>query len=299
MEPQLIATITVPKPRTCQRTACHADTHPDDLTWIESRQPTRPGIWVCLACLQYYRDKNKKKTENTASAMQATLTVQASHSGVRQHVNAAQRGDDHVVRAIGMPPPPLPSQAAAKRALLGPSVVSSLLSNPHGIYVSPQDQTPVLPENAGYTASHAHYEAWKAYFRKKASVAGSGASEVITITVTLVHLVPNRKSPKQIHTIREEVGDIPVHIGAAQLKEVAYAVILPQFIAWCPQYHLKIDACTLRKGSGLGVEISPPPKAPEDKTAPLDIDAISAQYFKTKGPRKIFVPSNKSLALNL
>ncbi|KAG6819349.1 hypothetical protein H0H93_012690 [Arthromyces matolae] len=281
METPFQVTITADKPPTCQRDSCKAKTDAGDLQWIESRKSVRPGMW-------------------TAEPVQATLTIQAQQSDVRQLVNAAQRGDNHVVKAIGMPPPPLPSQAAAQRALLGPNVVSSLMSNPHGIYISPHDQAPLLPVKPGYTEAHQHFEALKAHFRKKASVAGSAGAEVIPILVTLVYLIPNRKSPKQIHTIKEAMEDVPVHIGAQELKQLAFSLILPQFIKWCPGFNLSIEDCILRKASasGLGVEISPPPPflgVPN----PIDIDAISAPYFKTKSSRKVFVHTSKALALHL
>lgn len=82
--------------------------------------------------------------------------------------------------------------------------------------------------------------------------------------------------------IFEAVSNVQVHIGAADLKFIAYYALLPQYLAWSKGYPLSIDECQLRDKDW--VELIP--KNP-------DVDVIADRFFEFKGKKaraKSFTP---------
>ena len=80
----------------------------------------------------------------------------------------------------------------------------------------------------------------------------------------------------------EALSNIPVHIGANDLKTVLYLAILPQFVKWSKGFALPLDDCQIR--NKLWVELIP--KHP-------DIDAITDHFFSSKGKNKTKIFSAK------
>ena len=95
-----------------------------------------------------------------------------------------------------------------------------------------------------------------------------------------------------VKDITETISNIPIHIGVANLKVIAYYTILPMFLKWSLNYPLSIDNVKLRNKNW--VELLP--KGPGDE----DLNAIEAEFYTFKGKAKSrqFLP-NKVLDLYL
>ncbi|KAG6825843.1 hypothetical protein H0H92_002229 [Tricholoma furcatifolium] len=280
---------------------------PNDKDWhleyLRDINPAKPGYFCCKFCIQKYRDKSIRG--RSASKLEASESSAISVSAnVRQHVNAAQRGDAQiVVRPVGnvshrpaapsshypsnvMGPPPLLSGSIST----GP-VIRREVNNPFGEYMRPPpDQAPSAPVEPGYTSAHSHYVEMRRFYQQLA-YAPEATAELIIVRVTMKVLLAGKKGPvpTQVHTICESMDNIPVRIGAISLKKLAFAAVLHQFIQWSSQ-QLDIDECVLR--SHHWVEILP---------ATPDVNAISEPFFRTKGSSKVkvFVRSTKPLDIFL
>ena len=81
--------------------------------------------------------------------------------------------------------------------------------------------------------------------------------------------------------IFEALSNIPVHIGANNLKWVLYYALLPHYIKWSKGFPLQLNECQIR--NKLWVELVP--KHP-------DVDAVTDQFFTSKGKNKakVFTP---------
>jgi hypothetical protein len=72
------------------------------------------------------------------------------------------------------------------------------------------------------------------------------------------------------------VGEIPVHIGAKELKKIAFIMLLPHFLRWSHNYPLTIENTAIRHKNWQ--EIIP--------REPRDVNAISDKFFHRKGQDK-------------
>ena len=81
--------------------------------------------------------------------------------------------------------------------------------------------------------------------------------------------------------IFEALSNIPVHIGANDLKWVLYHAVLPHYIKWSKGFPIQMDECQIR--NKLWVELVP--KHP-------DVDAVAEHFFTSKGRNKgrVFTP---------
>lgn len=80
----------------------------------------------------------------------------------------------------------------------------------------------------------------------------------------------------------ESIPDIPVHIGAADLKYIVYTTLLPLWLKWSRDMPLDYGEVVLR--TNKWVELVPKPTVHSE-----DADAISSQFFKSRvanGPLK-------------
>lgn len=153
--------------------------------------------------------------------------------------------------------------------------------------------------NPGYQEAHKLYNDMRAHFTNKAYTNVANA-EVIVVKVWMMMRVPNRKSaapvsvrfifvlcirvlnlPNSTQDIFEALSNIPVHIGADDLKLVLYHALLPQYIKWSKGFPIQLEDCQLR--NKLWVELIP--KHP-------DVDAVAEYFFSSKGKNKakIFMP---------
>jgi hypothetical protein len=83
-----------------------------------------------------------------------------------------------------------------------------------------------------------------------------------------------------LQNICESVGNVPVHIGARDLKQTAFLTLHPKFSTWSKGYPLTLNDVTLR--SKNWVEI-----IPKFSTRPGDdIDAIKDHFYKPRGRAK-------------
>lgn len=81
--------------------------------------------------------------------------------------------------------------------------------------------------------------------------------------------------PESTQDIFEALSNIPVHIGAVDLKWVLYHALLPQYIKWSKGFPLQLEDCQIR--NKLWVELVP--KIP-------DVDAVADYFFISKGKNK-------------
>jgi len=84
-------------------------------------------------------------------------------------------------------------------------------------------------------------------------------------------------------TIFEAISHVPVHVGVADLKFLAYHALLPQYLEWAKGFPLTMDECQLRNKNW--VELIP--RRP-------DVDAIAEMFFPCKGKSKAKTFSAKS-----
>lgn len=70
----------------------------------------------------------------------------------------------------------------------------------------------------------------------------------------------------------ETIPEVPVNVGATELKQIVFYLLLPRFLKWSKNYGLTIDDCELR--TKQWVELIP--RYP-------DVNAIANQFFVTKG----------------
>jgi hypothetical protein len=82
-----------------------------------------------------------------------------------------------------------------------------------------------------------------------------------------------------VQNICESVGNVPVHIGARDLKQTAFITLHPKFATWSKDYPLTIDDVTLR--SKNWVEI-----IPKFSTRNEDVNAIKDHFYKPRGRAK-------------
>ena len=79
--------------------------------------------------------------------------------------------------------------------------------------------------------------------------------------------------------ISESVGNVPVHVGARDLKQLSFVTIGPKFAVWSKNYPLLLDGVILR--SKNWVEIIPKFSGQDD-----DVDAIKDHFYRPRGRAK-------------
>ncbi|KAF7368080.1 hypothetical protein MSAN_00874100 [Mycena sanguinolenta] len=162
------------------------------------------------------------------------------------------------------------------------------------IYVPPNHpSTPLLPDlkkfpkNPGYTDAHAVYEQMRNHFQSKAF--SQGNTQTIIVQCWLARMEPKKQKQTLIHDIFAVIPNIPVSIGARDLKAVVYHALLPQIIRWLRGYDVSEIEFSLRKQHWIEIIPSGYP----------DVNAIADDFFtmkpaKTGGSTRIF--SNKNPA---
>ncbi|KAG6914828.1 hypothetical protein DXG01_015087 [Tephrocybe rancida] len=74
----------------------------------------------------------------------------------------------------------------------------------------------------------------------------SVSMELITCKFRMMINLPGKKTQQIVHNIMENMDNIPVRIGARELKNTAFAALLPQYLKWLHGYPLTIVECELR-----------------------------------------------------
>jgi len=161
-----------------------------------------------------------------------------------------------------------------------------------------------IPSKYGYQEVHAIYDEMRSFFAKRAT--STYQNEVATIKFTLMTMKPNCRNLQMVMVsknmattsniqsnadiiivkdITETISNIPLHIGVANLKVIAYYMILPMFLKWSHDYPLSIDDVKLRNKNWVEML----PKGPSDE----DLNTIEGEFYTFKGKAKTrqFLPS--------
>ena len=79
--------------------------------------------------------------------------------------------------------------------------------------------------------------------------------------------------------IQESINNVPVHIGAVDLKNIVFLALLPQISQWSKQFPLSVDDLHLQEKNWVEL-------IPNLVQGIADVDAISKKFFvvkRTKG----------------
>ncbi|KAI9058571.1 hypothetical protein FKP32DRAFT_1687188, partial [Trametes sanguinea] len=232
----------------------------------------------------------------------APLPFIADHAqpreNVQQLVAQGQRGElpaAHVqaisasLGAGGIGPPP--QQVTYIQARTGPLVgIPGRVAGPPGVAGElaggsaigwgrsqlplPPGQTGALcavPAPVGYNLNHLFYQDKRNQAAKTAYA--SGLSEVIVVAFYLS--LKSSKiggKPSVIAGITETIGNVNVHIGARELKQLAWAQLQPGWTQYAQGYPLALDDLVLRNKSWARIE----PGFPDDR------DVLAGEFFKEK-----------------
>ncbi|KAL0945786.1 hypothetical protein HGRIS_012074 [Hohenbuehelia grisea] len=160
-------------------------------------------------------------------------------------------GNIHVPGHSVMPPPPLPC---------GPTLGAPWVASFGALPLPESLVRPVL--EPGYQPAHAHYDSIRSY------MAPTWQAKPL----------PMMKKPTLVSNILEAVSNIPVHIGATELKAVLFYAVLPKFVKRSKGFTLRIEDVELRNSQWA--EIVP------NTALSSDVDAIAAHFYKSRGNNK-------------
>ncbi|KAF8059518.1 hypothetical protein FPV67DRAFT_1564953 [Lyophyllum atratum] len=240
----------------CARESCTA-TFPagTKLHFLHSNNPNEPGRMLCLGCYQYYMQK-KTTVRRTSMAL-----PRADHQKeIHRQISSAQRGPGPSVQLPGFVPQFSMGQISA-----------SSHSGPQG--------------GSGYTGNHAVYHATRQSLAQKAYATQSLAQKafstnggnVVTVEVRAVRKPIGGVKFLLVGDIVEAVNNIPVHIGATELKKILYDEILPSWQEYTEGFHISIHDFVMRDKDGARIKSNTP-----------DRDVISKPFFKTAKGGQVF-----------
>jgi hypothetical protein len=97
--------------------------------------------------------------------------------------------------------------------------------------------------------------------------------------------------------IQESINNVPVHIGACDLKNIAFLALLPQISQWSKQYPLSPNNLRLREKNWVEL-------IPSLVMGVSDVDAIARKFFvvkrtKGKGEGRVFQAGEITVYLEL
>ncbi|KIL58368.1 hypothetical protein M378DRAFT_86593, partial [Amanita muscaria Koide BX008] len=285
----------------CER--CHVNLPKADLYFMRSFIPGKKGRFLCKDCHDYYRQKPGTVRRPGGSGIAAPRNGTISGidiTAIHQQVGAAQRMGMLSVQLISFSNRSFiaifvaegTSQIKAIGSIMGaPLLQASLAISPVAgpIISTPyRHRQPIVPpfpvnwelSKPGYQEAHIFYNDMRKHFEGLAREKTRVASEVIVVKAWLAYRAPERRKETVVNDVFEALQNIPVHIGARDLKRVVYTMILPHFLAWSKGLPINIDECELRNKQW--VELIP--RHPE-----ADVDVI-ADKFIDKGRKKNGAP---------
>ncbi|KAF8151403.1 hypothetical protein B0H34DRAFT_755565 [Crassisporium funariophilum] len=275
----------------CARESCQATfLAGTKLHFLHSNNPNEPGRMLCLGCYQYYMQK-KTTVHRTSMAV-----PRADHQKeIHRQISSAQRGPiTNVVQAVG-PTAYVPSFQAGY--VIGTSNGPMRVAAPPGPSVQLPGFVPQFSmgqisaghsgpqKGSGYTGNHAAYHVTRQSLAQKAYATQSLAQKafstnggnVVTVKVRAVHKPVGGVRFLLVGDIVEAVNNIPVHIGAAELKKILYDEILPSWQEYTEGFPINIDGFVMRDKDGARIK----PNVP-------DRDVISKPFFKTARGGQVF-----------
>ncbi|KAJ7763615.1 hypothetical protein DFH07DRAFT_770787 [Mycena maculata] len=298
--------------KVCQR--CYYPTA-GELFFMENTKPGKEGKWVCDGCHSRYqnettaRDTNSEKPNNNVNEQQIrNSNLAGNRSSNPFQSGPASQASSKSQAHRSMPPPPLLPHSSSQgrhhsRPPLPPPPPSSNSSGRSSMARGPQIYTPpntsLLPSfpdllsnsdgGIGYTEAHAQYEQMRQHFASK--VFSQGHTQSITLKCWLARMEPRKVKQTLIHVSEPSVSstwvltqtqdihialaNIPVNIGASELKRVVYYGLLPQIIKWLRDYPVSDIQFTLHKEHWVEVVPSSYP----------DVNAITDDFFILKAGR--------------
>ncbi|KAH9856453.1 hypothetical protein C2E23DRAFT_811477 [Lenzites betulinus] len=247
--PAAIGLWTSQEAKRCENKRCNRQhlTDQGPLRWMASSRPGVDGKYLCEDCAVYY---------NTKSMSRAASQVIPSKGQIHQGIAAGQRGESSIpVVAVGraqslapyqgMPPPAIPARPApSHRSAAQPvgAVPGLTRLNELADFLKPTKQ-----RTYGYAAGvHDLYATVRTLLQRSAYQGGGALSHLVTVKASMVVQLEGRKTVTQISNIRNSIPNVPAHVGAAQLKALVAAALLPDFKEWSHNATLPYDECNLR-----------------------------------------------------
>ncbi|KAI0054559.1 hypothetical protein BV25DRAFT_624838 [Artomyces pyxidatus] len=219
------------------------------LVYIKDRSGRKPGKNVCPACHDHIKSKGTTVQTGHQHEQQQVSQVQlpSDHQFiVSKQVAAAQRGEPSEVRAVGsirprrlsqerMPPPPLPAHSNHRPHVEVPGLPGRSSSDNAAI-VTPRIS---ISDGLGYQDAHKRYEETRLALRNRAR---NGSAHTVTVIARMATLTAGRLTPKLVENIMESIPDIPVRIGAIELKKIVFNALYPMFIQWSRGFHVPMPS---------------------------------------------------------
>ncbi|KAJ7016540.1 hypothetical protein C8F04DRAFT_1201967 [Mycena alexandri] len=301
------ATFTPADQRVCGRPGCgHLERPEEVLTYLQPAREGQVGRWVCPQCLAYYQ--NKSTSFSTVRRESAPLDP-AHVESVRKQVAAAQRnlGSQpvaHVGASQGgvLPAPPNGIQAPMAPPLgfggggfgaWQPAPNATPRTNPYEARFAPPTSstpyyTPTPLARSGYTQNHAGYVPERA--RRAQQAYSSHGGYATLVEARFCYMTEGNPKSKFIGLL-EVIQDVPLHIGAVELKQLLFDKLLPKWHEFTAGRPLRLEDFALRDDKWL--EMAPPMGLP-------DTDCISAKCFtSTKNGAPQFRPKKVVMLLQL
>ncbi|KAG6818300.1 hypothetical protein H0H93_006170, partial [Arthromyces matolae] len=256
------------------------------LEFLHSVDPSQAGRAVCKACYAHYKNKEttrRRLTDNhtppatsgvafTNTSTSKALSTQA-HKDLRKQIANAQRGKEtNTVQAVGAGAFQVGHQVV--QTSNGPVQVAiqpgPLVELP-GLGSQLRSMQPTLRQSsglqAGYTKAHSTYTATK---KKLASQAyAKHEARVVVCEVRLARKPIGNVKTVQVGDCIEAIDNVPLHIGAVELKTLLFDLILPTWLKFSGGFNIDITQVVMRNKDWVEIR----PKNP-------DLDAISALFLK-------------------
>ncbi|KAH7909103.1 hypothetical protein BJ138DRAFT_1011500 [Hygrophoropsis aurantiaca] len=304
------------KSHTCEK--CLKEFSPNiKLHYMHSAKASQLGRWLCSQCHDYYLSKpTTKRIESSEShtySLQSAVLVLHNYSSDKylSHTDPSQseaHGPEISARLA------LHQQTAeAQRGGISAPLIYSVfqliicaqgMSNPVQPVGNLQIATPSFPQAAtfpsmlaslqvpttpGYHQAHTCYKEMRRLLAHQAYAANG--VELIVVKAFLMILPPGKKSVTVVSSVRETISNVPVHIGAHDLKTIVYLTLQPIFLKWSHGLPFTFDEVRLRLGK-TWEEILP-------KIVGEDIDAIAAHFFPQNGKGKSKFKPGRPLEVHL
>ncbi|KAG1897456.1 uncharacterized protein F5891DRAFT_982637 [Suillus fuscotomentosus] len=252
------------------------------ITYIEHKDPSKPGKWLCEKCSQYQRSKftTKKMSDAVIPNTPKHGFGQSEYDGATVHKQTAeaQRGMGLSV-SCGMPPPAfIPGPVHPRRASANHQFI-------------PLPNWPAAPGPSDIRRANPLGPNISIYGRDTQFIAyASSVPEVVCVKAYLAVMIPRAKKPTLISDIVELISNIPYRIGANDLKTSVYLTLLPMFIKWSMGLTFMFEEAHLHLVSSFE-EILPRPSGE-------DINAIASHFLKTRNTKQQF-NTGKGIELHL
>ncbi|KAL4253269.1 hypothetical protein AB1N83_013323 [Pleurotus pulmonarius] len=227
--------------------------------YMFSNDPSKPGRQLCESCHNYYLmkpttrrgDGTESSHRNHLSTHPPSITPSNNHiiskseeqKVIHKEISRAQRAEpSHPIRAIGDVTSSLPSR------------VSAYVVRQHLIRTRTGEKRERLAKRA---------------YSNEGGYVG-------TVYAQMVYLPPGKTKPMIIHdnvvNIMEAIGNVPVHIGANELKNLLFNALKEKWDKYSKGYPLSVGDITIRFRDWT------PMRTPEP-----DVDVILHYFQKKKG----------------